>query len=64
MAELDVAFRTGSLADIEQAGFEAGLKHSTAHANPYVEGSWEHEVWENGRGSGERLTETRYAAYR
>ncbi len=63
MSEVDLAFRRGDLARIEQAGFEAGLRHLPTSDNPYAEQTWQYDVWEQGRQSGECMEVRRHSSY-
>jgi len=63
MSEIDLALRSGKIAEIEQQGFEAGLLRLPLTVNPYVEDSWECEVWTNGYISAERMNTLRYGVH-
>lgn len=63
MSDIDVAFRCGRIAEIEQQGFEANLQRLPASANPHGEDSWEHEAWVNGYLSADRVSTPRYSAH-
>jgi len=63
MSEIDRAFRRGDLVRIEREGFEAGVRHLPGSDNPYLEMSWQYEVWEQGRQSGEHLEVQRPSTY-
>ena len=63
MLNIDAAFRSGKIAEIEQEGFEARLQQVPLTDNPYIDDSWEHEVWENGHTSAEHMNTRRYSAH-
>ena len=63
MSEVELAFRRGDFARIEQQGFEAGLRHLSTSDNPYLEMTWQYEVWEQGRQSAQRMEVHRYGTY-
>jgi len=63
MSEIDLALRSGKIAEIEQQGFEAGLLRLPFTVSPYFEDSWEWEVWKNGYLSAERMSTLRYGVH-
>lgn len=64
MLDIDLAFRTGKIVEVEQAGFEAGFQHRPIDDNPYPADSWEHEVWANGHLSAEHIRRPLYSLAR
>ena len=55
MSDIHGEFRRGVLHKVEQEGFEAGTQNADSALNPYSTPTWQHDVWEQGRQSGERI---------
>lgn len=55
MSDIRNEFRRGALHKVEQEGFEAGTQNADSAMNPYSAATWQHDVWEQGRQSGERI---------
>ena len=55
MSDIRDEFRRGVLHKVEQEGFEAGTQNADSAMNPYPDTTWQYDVWEQGRQSGERI---------